>query len=93
MNIGETAMNKLILAAVLGAFVGAGITALAAPEHKNIDNAHAAIVQALGKIDDAQKANEFDLGGHAQKARDLLTQAEPELKQAADAATAADEKK
>lgn len=86
-------MKKIILALVLGAVVGGGITAIAAPEHKNIDNAHDAIVKALARIDDAQKANEFDLGGHAQKAKDLLTQAEPELKQAAAAATAADEKK
>lgn len=83
-------MKKLILAVALGAVLGAGITALAAPKHENIVDAHDAIVQALGKIDDAQKANEFDLGGHAQKAKDLLKQAEPELKQAADIATAAD---
>ena len=86
-------MKKFIIAAVLGAVVGAGITAFAAPKHQNIVDAHDAIVKALGKIDDAQKANEFDLGGHAAKAKDLLNQAEPELKQAAEAATAADEKK
>lgn len=86
-------MKKLILAVVLGAVVGGGITAIAAPKHQNIVNAHDAIVKALSRIDDAQKANEFDLGGHAAKAKDLLDQAEPELKQAAEAATAADEKK
>jgi hypothetical protein len=83
-------MKKLILAVALGAVVGACITAIAAPKHENIVDAHDAIVQALGKIDDAQKANEFDLGGHAAKAKDLLNQAEPELKQAADIATAAE---
>jgi hypothetical protein len=36
----------------------------------------------MKRIDAAQKANEFDLGGHAAKAKDLLAQAESELKQA-----------
>jgi hypothetical protein len=86
-------MKKIIIALTFGAVVGGGITAIAAPKHENIVDAHDAIVQALGKIDDAQKANEFDLGGHAAKAKDLLHQAEPELKQAADIATAADNSK
>ena len=86
-------MKKIIIALALGAIVGGGITAIAAPKYQNIVDAHDAIVKALGRIDDAQKANEFDLGGHAAKAKDLLNQAEPELKQAAEAATAADEKK
>jgi hypothetical protein len=34
----------------------------------------------------AQQANEFDLGGHAQKAKDLLVQAADELKEAAQTA-------
>ena len=83
-------MKKIIIALTLGTVVGGGITAIAAPKHENIVDAHDAIMQALGKIDDAQKANEFDLGGHAAKAKDLLHQAEPELKQAADIATAAE---
>lgn len=35
---------------------------------------------------DAQKANEWDMQGHAQKAKDLLDQANSELKLAAQAA-------
>jgi hypothetical protein len=34
----------------------------------------------------AQKANEWDMRGHAQKAKELLEQANSELKQAAEAA-------
>jgi len=34
----------------------------------------------------AQRANEWDMGGHAQKAKDLLEQVNNELKQAAEAA-------
>jgi hypothetical protein len=42
--------------------------------------------QAWEKIAVAQRANEFDLGGHAQKAKDLLDQVNKELKLAAEAA-------
>lgn len=34
---------------------------------------------------DAQKANEWDLGGHAQKAKELLDESNKELKLAAEA--------
>ena len=57
-------------------------------KHPNITAAHSACQQALKKIDAAQTANEFDMEGHAAKAKDLLTQAEAELKQARGAANA-----
>jgi len=41
----------------------------------------------------AQGANEFDMQGHAAKAKDLLNQANTELKAAAQAANAANAKK
>ncbi len=85
-------MKKMILALVFGAVFGAGITAIAAEKHVNISDAQDLISKALGRIDDAQKANEFDLGGHAAKAKDLINQAQGELKQAAAAASAADKK-
>lgn len=40
-------------------------------------------VQAYQKIVDAQKANDWDLGGHAEKAKRILEQANEELKLAA----------
>jgi hypothetical protein len=45
--------------------------------------------QAFTKLEAAQKANEYDLGGHAAKAKDLLKQAQDEIK----LATAAADKK
>ncbi len=58
-------------------------------KHTNITAAHKAVEMALHKMEAAQKANEYDLGGHAQKAKELLKQAQDELK----LATAAADKK
>jgi hypothetical protein len=44
------------------------------------------VSQAFERINEAQKANEFDLAGHAQRAKGLLDQADNELKLAAEAA-------
>jgi F0F1-type ATP synthase membrane subunit b/b' len=52
--------------------------------HPNIAAAQHLSTQAYEKIVAAQRANEFDLGGHAQKAKDLLEQANRELKEAAE---------
>jgi len=54
--------------------------------HPNLAAAQRLAEQAFQKIVAAQQANEFDMGGHAQKAKDLLEQANQELKQAAEAA-------
>jgi F0F1-type ATP synthase membrane subunit b/b' len=54
--------------------------------HPNLAAAQKLSAQAYEKIVAAQKANEWDMEGHAQKAKDLLDQANQELKQAAEAA-------
>jgi len=54
--------------------------------HPNLAAAQRLCAQAYEKIAAAQQANEFDIEGHAQKAKDLLEQANRELKQAAEAA-------
>jgi hypothetical protein len=54
--------------------------------HPNLAAAQRLIEQAQGKIDAAQQANEFDMNGHAGRAKELLNQAYGELKQAAEAA-------
>jgi predicted lipid-binding transport protein (Tim44 family) len=54
--------------------------------HPNIAAAERLSRQAVAKVVAAQRANEWDLGGHAQKAKDLLEQANTELKAAAEAA-------
>lgn len=88
-------MFKLrLLAAFLGSALLLGVGALAqkpvrnvAPgRHPNLAAAQRLSSQAYEKIVAAQKANEWDLAGHAQKAKDLLDQANRELKQAAEAA-------
>jgi len=56
--------------------------------HPNLQAAHTACQTAIAKISAAQTANEFDMDGHAAKAKELLAQAEVELKAAASAATA-----
>ena len=54
--------------------------------HANLAAAQRLCAQAFQRIIDAQKANEWDLGGHAQKAKELLDQVNHELKEAAEAA-------
>jgi F0F1-type ATP synthase membrane subunit b/b' len=51
--------------------------------HPNLAAAQRLCDQAFEKIQAAQQANEFDLDGHAAKAKELLDQASRELKQAA----------
>jgi hypothetical protein len=51
--------------------------------HPALADAQHHIVQAFDKIDEAQNANHDQLGGDAQKAKDLLVQASRELKAAA----------
>lgn len=52
--------------------------------HPNLAAAQRFINQAFQKINDAQHANEWDMSGHAQKAKDLLDQASHEVKEAAE---------
>jgi hypothetical protein len=54
--------------------------------HPNLAAAQRLSAQAYQRILDAQKANEWDMQGHAQKAKELLDQVNAELKQAAQAA-------
>ena len=53
--------------------------------HPNIAAAQRLSEQAWQRVLDAQKANEWDLAGHAQKAKELLDQVNNELKLAAEA--------
>ena len=54
--------------------------------HPNLAAAQRFCQQAWDKTVAAQQANEWDMEGHAQKAKDLLDQANRELKAAAEAA-------
>jgi hypothetical protein len=53
-------------------------------KHPNLCRAQKQTDNAFKSITAAQEANEFDLAGHAAKAKDLLDQANKELKQAAE---------
>jgi hypothetical protein len=53
--------------------------------HPNLAAAQRFSEQAWQKIVAAQEANEWDLQGHAQRAKNLLDQVNNELKQAAEA--------
>jgi hypothetical protein len=87
-------MKRLILIVLMAVTVAAVGTAYAyqAPKvnvgkkHPNIEAAQKLCLNAWEKITVAQKANEFDLGGHAQKAKELLDQVNKELKLAAEVA-------
>ena len=54
--------------------------------HPNLAAAQRLVDQAFNKISAAQQANEWDMNGHAAKAKDLLDQANHELKEAAESA-------
>ncbi len=54
--------------------------------HPNIAAAQRLSAQAYEKITAAQEANEWDMEGHAKKAKGLLEEANNELKAAAEAA-------
>jgi hypothetical protein len=59
---------------------------VSAKKHPNIAAAQRLVEQAFNKITAAQQANEFDMNGHAAKAKTLLDQANAELKLAAETA-------
>jgi hypothetical protein len=87
-----TKFSMTVCAIALAAF---SLTGAAKPtdnvsphKHPNLAAAQRLSTQAYEKIVAAQKANEFDLNGHAQKAKDLLDQVNRELKQAAETANA-----
>ena len=84
---------SVIVGACTLAFAAGSISARPADNvsparHPNIAAAQRLSTQAYEKIVAAQKANEFDLNGHAQKAKDLLDQVNRELKEAAEASNA-----
>jgi len=82
-----------ILTAVLGSMLVVGVAIAQKParnvsgaRHPNLAAAQRLSRQAFEKVVEAQQANEWDMQGHAQKAKELLDQANNELKQAAEAA-------
>jgi hypothetical protein len=71
------------IACVSATFAQAPVVNIDPHRHGNLAAAQNYIVQAYQKINAAQKDNQDQLGGHAQRAKDLLTQADAELRLAA----------
>ena len=87
-------MTSRILTPVIAAALLIGGYAIAQPPKENVSKArHPNIAaaqrfseQAYQKITAAQEANEWDMQGHAKKAKQLLEEVNNELRQAATAA-------
>jgi hypothetical protein len=87
-------ISKTMLGLVLGvALVGGGLAVAQKPadnvsgkKHPNLAAAQRLSTEAYEKITAAQQANEWDMDGHAAKAKELLDQVNKELKMAAEAA-------
>lgn len=84
-----TLVSILVCLVVAGALYAAKpVHNVSAQKHPNLAAAQMDVDQAWNKIVAAQQANEFDLAGHAAKAKELLDQANRELKLAAEASNA-----
>jgi hypothetical protein len=81
-------IKSVAMAAALVAAAAASLSTLAGPEahHPNIIAARSDIDHALTRLHAAQRANEYDMGGHAAKAEQLLGEALEEMRLAAEAA-------
>jgi hypothetical protein len=75
----RVAFITALVALPIGVYAGGALKG-----HPNMQAASKALDTAWGKITAAQKANEFDLGGHAAKAKDAIKLAVDELKLAAE---------
>jgi hypothetical protein len=80
--------TKLILITALVAFTGGILTAGPMRGHPNLEAARNDLNGAWDHITRAQQNNEYDMGGHAAKAKDLISNAKEEVRMAAEAANA-----
>lgn len=86
--------KKIVMAAIalfasfaLGAVLFAQAPSVDVGErHGNMRAAQQLIQQAWLKVDEAQHDNNYNLGGHAGKAKELLAQASEQIRLSADAA-------
>jgi hypothetical protein len=85
-------LRNLVIGCVLvGFFLGCATAPsqrVSYRRHPNLAEAQMSIERAENKISAAQEANEFDMDGHAAKAKELLSRAHTEIKLAAEAANA-----
>jgi len=80
-------VRKVALGSIFGlAMFAAGFSVAQGPRHPNLRAAQDLINQAFDKISAAQAANEWDMDGHAAKAKSLLVDAKEQIRLAAEAA-------
>ena len=84
MNVRKTIVNGAVCLSMLAG--GFGIAQVSARRHANLAAAQRYCGQAQGALRAAQHANEYDMGGHAKKAEELLSDAYREIGEAAGAA-------
>ena len=88
----KTPRAKFFLLASVVALVACAVSAQVPvqnidPErHGNLAAAQRLVVQAFERLSDAQVANNYQLGGHVERAKELLRQANEEIKLAAETA-------
>ncbi len=79
--------NKFLLGSALAlAGLASGVLIAQGPRHPNLRAAQDLINQAYDRITAAQQANEWDMDGHAAKAKDLLEKAKEQIRLATEAA-------
>ena len=79
-------VSGLLLVGSAASTSGTPAKNVSASRHPNLAAAQKLSSQAYKKLVAAQMSNEWDLGGHAEKAKALLEQANAEIKLAAEAA-------
>ncbi len=82
-------LRILVISLVVIGITATGIAVNAVdvgPRHGNLRAAQKFIERAINKITAAQLANEYDMEGHAARAKELLDRAYDEIKLAAQAA-------
>ena len=85
--IGKLLFGSAALALTMSlALAAPPVDNISSQKHQNLAAAQRLSTQAYEKISQAQQANEWDMGGHAAKAKDLLDQVNRELKEAAETA-------
>jgi hypothetical protein len=89
MKISKNLAGAFLAVALIGGGVAVAqkpVDNVSGKRHPNLAAAQRLSQQAFEKITAAQEANEWDMDGHAAKAKDLLDQANQQLKLAAEAA-------
>jgi hypothetical protein len=86
----KAALLKIVIIScvVVGLLIGLTVYArdVSYRRHPNLAEAQTLIQRAIDRVSAAQRDHEWDLGGHASKAKALLDEAYTEIKLAAEAA-------